>query len=332
MRALILGLLPVIGAAVILSVVSCATPEYTYGRCSETDDCFTDINQQPGGSICISTDIEGVCTCPIGTMACCADGEPGRCLTACAPEHLCDIPPECEVDAECPQPPSPECGRGFCVDGRCEMEMHSGPLASQRYGDCKIRRCDGGTLIEDYDPNDIYDDVNDCTFDMCIDGASVNTPLANGITCPVLGTGYCYEASCVECIASMPAAASCGAGLQCDGFWCEPFPQCSGECGGLCAPCATGHPCKVNSDCLSGNCVSGMCQLPSCSNGKKDGEETDIDCGSCGPCANGKLCKAPGDCSSGVCKGGKCQAPTCVDGTKNGDESGVDCGGACGPC
>lgn len=49
--------------------------------------------------------------------------------------------------------------------------------------------------------------------------------------------------------------------------------------------------------------------IPSCFNGKKDGDETRIDCGGkCGPC------------------------PTCSDGTMNYDETGIDCGGSCPPC
>jgi len=45
-----------------------------------------------------------------------------------------------------------------------------------------------------------------------------------------------------------------------------------------------------------------------CANGKKDGTETDVDCGGagCAPCAKSKVCKAPTDCATGFCTGGKC--------------------------
>ncbi|MSP62491.1 MAG: VCBS repeat-containing protein [Myxococcales bacterium] len=70
-----------------------------------------------------------------------------------------------------------------------------------------------------------------------------------------------------------------------------------------------------------------------CGNGKKDGDESDLDCGgSCLPCANGKGCGKPGDCVSAVCTAGACAAPTCSDGAKNGDETDVDCGGPCPKC
>jgi formylglycine-generating enzyme required for sulfatase activity len=70
---------------------------------------------------------------------------------------------------------------------------------------------------------------------------------------------------------------------------------------------------------------------PSGTDGKKNGLETDVDCG--GPdrpkCADGKMCNTGDDCESGVCKG-TCQAPTADDGVKNGDETDVDCGGSSG--
>ncbi len=69
---------------------------------------------------------------------------------------------------------------------------------------------------------------------------------------------------------------------------------------------------------------------PTCTDGEKDGDETDIDCGgSCPKCDPGKLCGGGNDCISGVCIQGRCARPTCTDGVKNQDETDVDCGGAC---
>ncbi len=65
--------------------------------------------------------------------------------------------------------------------------------------------------------------------------------------------------------------------------------------------------------------------------GKKDGSETDIDCGGdtagAPRCVAGSACIAPTDCTSGVCTSNACAVPTHTDGVKNGDETGVDCGG-----
>jgi hypothetical protein len=73
---------------------------------------------------------------------------------------------------------------------------------------------------------------------------------------------------------------------------------------------------------------------PTCTDGVKNGTETDIDCGgSCTTkCDAGRGCDKPEDCSTGVCTMGKCAAAACDDGVKNGTETDVDCGGNCGPC
>ncbi len=51
---------------------------------------------------------------------------------------------------------------------------------------------------------------------------------------------------------------------------------------------------------------------PSCSDGIKNGGETDVDCGgatACPRCGNGKTCAAGSDCVSGICQAGVCQPP-----------------------
>ena len=71
---------------------------------------------------------------------------------------------------------------------------------------------------------------------------------------------------------------------------------------------------------------------PPCLDGKKSGDETDVDCGGSCPkkCGNGQSCKVNADCDHDRCVGTVCiQAPTCTDSFKNGDETDVDCGGSC---
>ena len=103
-------------------------------------------------------------------------------------------------------------------------------------------------------------------------------------------------------------------------------------CGRNTTPCGEGGSCEGAPDCASGVCRSGKCGTVSPSNGFKDGDETDVDCGGtkAPACADGKGCGVAADCTSGVCTGGKCQVPTSTDGVKNGDETGVDCGGTTG--
>jgi hypothetical protein len=78
------------------------------------------------------------------------------------------------------------------------------------------------------------------------------------------------------------------------------------DCGAGCPHCKQGMTCIVNTDCESNACVLGVCTH--CANGKKDGGETDIDCGGpeCAPCATGKVCAIASDCISGVCEEHTC--------------------------
>src|SRR5262249_26226237 len=80
---------------------------------------------------------------------------------------------------------------------------------------------------------------------------------------------------------------------------CLPCPSTTQMCGS----CSSGFTC-----CQGGYpCIGGTCG--SCSDGIKDGQETDRDCGGpVGvPCAAGKKCILPRDCQSGTCTNGVCQ-------------------------
>lgn len=243
-------------------------------------------------------------------------------------------PPECLTDADCPGPPDPACGTGKCNNEKCTLDIFIGPIASQLYGDCKQVVCDVyGNKLEVMDVGDFYNDGNQCTLDYCFAGMPANDLLPNGIVCPEAQQGYCFEGACVDCVSSIPNAI-CGLGLQCTDVSCEPFGQCMGACGGICAPCANAYPCAIGDDCISKVCMNGACQIPTCMDGVKNDGESGIDCGapSCSPCPDGEGCRLPTDCTSGVCMTGICQAPTCTDAVQNGIETGIDCGGNCNPC
>lgn len=72
----------------------------------------------------------------------------------------------------------------------------------------------------------------------------------------------------------------------------------------------------------------------SCADLRKDGDETDMDCGgTCSPCEIGKSCLQNMDCGSNYCSNGTCEEAKCDDTIKNGplnnEESDIDCGGYC---
>ena len=88
--------------------------------------------------------------------------------------------------------------------------------------------------------------------------------------------------------------------------------------------------------------VLGFPPTGNCSDGKRNGHETAIDCGgfngmtACPPCDVGQACLVINDCITRICLKGKCAASlpaaNCHDGIKNGAETDVDCGGVCCVC
>ena len=122
-------------------------------------------------------------------------------------------------------------------------------------------------------------------------------------------------ASCVDVSNDLGNCGSCGhvcpAGEVCSLGSCG--VSCSSPtslCGSICVDLQTSNqhcgvcdaPCGNNENCLKGSCTS------NCANGKKDGTETDVDCGgSCAPCGAGKSCTSGKDCKAELaCLGAKC--------------------------
>jgi len=102
--------------------------------------------------------------------------------------------------------------------------------------------------------------------------------------------------------------------------------------GGAAAGGSGGSGGKVDGgpDSATGGSPDTGAEAASCSDGVKNGAETDVDCGGgCPACAAGKTCSQPSDCTDSVCQSGACQAGSCTDGVKNAGETGVDCGGPC---
>lgn len=92
------------------------------------------------------------------------------------------------------------------------------------------------------------------------------------------------------------------------------------DCGGqTCQVCSIGKGCRTNGDCLTDACNQGRCidttQYASCTDGKQNGLETDIDCGgTCTPCGVGKMCLQSADCGALLCSGNKCGLGSGADG------------------
>lgn len=229
-----------------------------------------------------------------------------------------DAGTDCTVPAFCPGTDEP-CRIRTCIGGKCGM-TNSGagtPAGAPQPGTCQSPICDGkgGTTTIEDDSN-LPVDGKPCTDDVCASGIPSNPPAAKGTICNSLGTPkYCDGAgACIECkvdaecnggtckASECAGASPCNDGLQ-NGL--ETDKDCGG---GVCPACDAQHACKVNGDCLSNLCTNKVClpPPPTCNDGKKNQDETDVDCGgaTCGKCDALKQCSAAGDCKSDLCLGG----------------------------
>jgi hypothetical protein len=186
----------------------------------------------------------------------------------------------------------------------------------------------------------------DCATNLCVGGAcqSCTTPA----DCPappnacVLAT--CSQGTCgTAFVAAGPLLVSCQQQLRCDGAG-NITATLNAEWGVSCGPSGFPSDGICDGGALHGSfstCISPPPQF--CTDGVKDGLETDVDCGgatSCARCRDGQACTTTSDCAqefsvfpSPFCSSGVCQAPSCHNGAYDPSiESDVDCGVTCGPC
>jgi hypothetical protein len=174
---------------------------------------------------------------------------------------------------------------------------------------------------------------------------------ASGVCEP---NGTCGPSAGKTCGVGLPNPCNdgetCGQDLDCSSDYCGDDQKCAAppagvhadgrrdggetgvDCGGAAAPallCPAGQPCKTSDDCLSTCNAGGTCDAPGPTDGKKNGDETDVDCGGTAApkCIVGKACLVNGDCELLACTAGACVVPTSTDGQQNGSETDVDCGG-----
>jgi hypothetical protein len=168
----------------------------------------------------------------------------------------------------------------------------------------------------------------------------MGNPSVMGLGCTEDGGKYCNgNGQCVVCLdaSQCPQPTSgcvkatctngaCGMQNLMDGTACT-------DSGGKVCSSGTCVACIQNSDCSTGNVCQGNKCIGQCSDGMKDGTETDIDCGggSCPACPTGDTCVANSDCvSTDACTGGKCTACGSNYNQPCGSCGGVfDCTGAC---
>lgn len=202
----------------------------------------------------------------------------------------------------------------------------------------------GGTGIECTTELTCPGETNACQTRSCVAGVCKLVLEAEGKTIPGQPVGDCMRMECdgagqVRTVLDQQDVPDDG--KQCTQDECDSegmflhLPKmlgamCTQGGGQVCTSMGQCVQCNFTTDCSGGGqCVTGTCVPPQCTDNTTNGDETDIDCGgpACLPCDVGEGCAAKADCESKVCIAGTCRAPTCMDMTANGDETGIDCGG-----
>jgi hypothetical protein len=194
---------------------------------------------------------------------------------------------------------------------------------------CHATTCDGmGHTQHGADPTNVPASTNPCLVGTCdATGTPSTAPAAAGAACTSSTGGQRCDGmgTCVQCLhdGDCPAMMTCSALHTCNSGSACPTP-----------PCAVGLGCSLDTDCASNACdeLSLTCVADQCQDHRKDGGETDVDCGggTCTPCTTGQMCLIDTDCTTNACDGLSllCIANRCADHRQDGAETDVDCGGA----
>ena len=319
------GDVPAVGTDVIalMGGEACATGTCTDGKKNGKE---TDIDCGGGtcpacttGQSCVDGTIDcksGMCFAGKCTQFSCKDGAlngdetdvdcGGDMCGGCAIGKICKIGNDCA---------SKVCTTGKCSAASCMDGVKNGDESDI---DC------GGTLCAACSAGKACGVAHDCLTKICSNGMCASASCADGVKNGI-ETDIDCGGTCMACLVGKMCKVDGDCLSQaCMNAQCAPVGSCSNgmkdgsetdvDCGGgNCLPCADNKMCLINTDCTSNGCQTGSC-VPgglTCGDGKKDGSETDVDCGggTCPSCANGKKCQASSDCMSNMCAGTQCLDP-----------------------
>jgi hypothetical protein len=231
-----------------------------------------------------------------------------------------------------PKPPTDDAGVDAAIKRECESnDVCASKVCNLATGTCSPANCKDGVKNQDEADTDcgglVCDkcDVQktcgapaDCASGVCTAGVCQAPTCTDALKNGTESDTDCGGATCGKCADGKKCAVrgDCGSDV-CTGGICQ-TPACNDgakngtdtdvDCGGpTCPRCAATKTCLVADDCASGVCADkGMglrCQPPSCTDGIKNGTETDKDCGgaACPACGSGKACMQPTDCASAGC-------------------------------
>ncbi|MFW2388197.1 MAG: choice-of-anchor Q domain-containing protein [Polyangiales bacterium] len=154
--------------------------------------------------------------------------------------------------------------------------------------------CDLGTKLACNVDSDCFDELT-CVSGACYKCAADKTGCACADGSCLHGMVCSADGVCMDCSVTN----LCLEGLACDAGRCV---ACSSDFAGC--PCEAGR-CGEGLGCSNSN----RCEPLACSDGNRNGDESDVDCGgSCSPCAESLSCLTATDCESLACDDGACLA------------------------
>ncbi|HKO49802.1 MAG TPA: hypothetical protein VJV79_18860 [Polyangiaceae bacterium] len=238
---------------------------------------------------------------------------------SCTDNALCDSTPG--ANAGSCQPVVPECqnrvqGHRFCRGTETDVRECGLDLVSATVVDSCMFVCSAGACAGECHSTEKKCKAGGLIPQACSDAGTWQEGTACTYKCDA-PTGKCLAAGC--------------------GDTAKNGDETDIDCGGSCSGCKVGDDCKGDTDCVypaSARCINNQCAAASCTDGVKNGTETDTDCGgTCAKrCAVNQSCTLNSDCllpDSGHCTALKCVPFSCIDGIKNGSETDKDCGGTC---
>ncbi len=202
--------------------------------------------------------------------------------------------------------------------------------------DCKSGTCGEGNTCEAVACTSSKDckETETCEDSKCI---SCSDGIMNGNETAI----DCGGELCQKCGLGKGCATNddCDGELVCEGEVCTekgvtPVDLCANnqkdanetdvDCGGSsgCTACEAGKACNENSDCQPGlACINNVCGVDTCTNGQKDANESDVDCGAnsgCKRCTTDQHCSSNDDCESFTCSAdGLCVPGACTSAAAN---------------
>jgi hypothetical protein len=291
--------------------------------------------------------------CPVGQT--CESGddcessvcnESGRCA---APTCIDGETNGTETDRDCGGQQSPSCPR--CTSGRfCNVGSDCDSGVCDQFGQCAQPTCEDGVRNGTETATDCGGRCEPCgNGQACNEGRDCLSFVCQGGTCQPSGCtdgtqngsetdNDCGGPTCPGCVSGR----SCLQNSDCQSNLCEIqqgqlVGRCARsacddgvrnglesdvDCGGPdCPACTAGDSCNAPGDCASFVCQGSSnpsCQPATCSDGVKNADETDVDCGgsTCRECGLGDGCMMDEDCTTGICDGGP-NGPFCAVCTEN---------------